>query len=188
MRRPSIYLLNQVIYWHLIRRYVCKQKAKSAENEKILEMAAIMQKAVSLNEEKENEQIGLIQRLATENRVNGRYTLFCECKVKFWQMGPGVNFLTEIHFTLAKSVYGLYRNLDPDNKFIFFCPHRISGSSYKSAKRTKKVRRIFEEKIDQIQLTLSLSPSMYKWFMKTKKNRSINPQAIECGRFIIKKN
>ncbi|KAG4075461.1 hypothetical protein HA402_015114 [Bradysia odoriphaga] len=42
-------------------------KAKSEENEKILEMAAIMQKAASLNEEKENEQIGLIHRLATEN-------------------------------------------------------------------------------------------------------------------------
>lgn len=48
---------------------VYKQKAKSEENEKILEMAAIMQKAASLNEEKENEQIGLIQRLATENSV-----------------------------------------------------------------------------------------------------------------------
>lgn len=32
-------------------------------------MAAIMQKAASLNEEKENEQIGLIHRLATENSV-----------------------------------------------------------------------------------------------------------------------
>lgn len=33
-------------------------------------MAAIMQKAASLNEEKENEQIGLIHRLATENCVS----------------------------------------------------------------------------------------------------------------------
>lgn len=33
-------------------------------------MAAIMQKAASLNEEKENEQIGIIQRLATENSVS----------------------------------------------------------------------------------------------------------------------
>lgn len=38
-------------------------------------MAAIMQKAASLNEEKENEQIGLIHRLATENSVGFLFKL-----------------------------------------------------------------------------------------------------------------
>ncbi|KAJ6635235.1 FGFR1 oncogene partner 2 like [Pseudolycoriella hygida] len=44
-----------------------QQKLNSGENEKILEMAAVMQKAASLNEEKENEQIELIDRLMAEN-------------------------------------------------------------------------------------------------------------------------
>lgn len=37
-------------------------------------MDAIMQKAARLNKEKENEQIGLMQRLATENSVGN---FFC---------------------------------------------------------------------------------------------------------------
>lgn len=58
-------------------------------------MAAIMQKAASLNEEKENEQIGLIHRLTAENCV--RTLDFTTFKMEWFK----VNYVKESPGTIG---------------------------------------------------------------------------------------